>query len=591
LNFKTFSLTLFLAICSIAQAVAQEGNLSITKVHTYHTNAVINTLKYGPDSMLYAATNHGLDKIDVTSHLSTTLIPQRSTDITFVNASAFYITDGKKIMHYPSLKEVSLSNTTANISSICYFNKRLYIGTNQGLWAYNDATTRMETFNTKNSHLKSDVVNIIYADTKGKLWIGTSKGEVRMHEDKWKTYHENKNVVNVYENKEGLWFVSKDGNKQTMWLVDHYNREYDAGLGPDLYTGELNDFAIDSKGKLYLASDSYMRYDPYSDKIQNFTENTGVLTKQCSTTAMDANDNVWIGTAGDGLFKLQFDERASASLAVACLASNHPTCDNKNNGAIEVVVSGGSKPYHYMWNDADVLGAKPNNVRKGLYTVTVTDSKSNTQSCTVTLQSPELLFVSSTKIQGIKTFNGKEGAIEVSAMGGAGNYTYAWSNGSNKATINNLVAGVYTVTVTDKNSCTALGEYKLTREKILKELDISKIAVGKEIRLEELSFKADSSVIENQSYDVLGELLLFLESNPNVVIEIGGHTNTIPSHEYCDKLSTDRAKNVAQFFYKNGIPSTRLTYKGYGKRKPLTNDNSLQGRQRNQRVEVRILGV
>ena len=87
------------------------------------------------------------------------------------------------------------------------------------------------------------------------------------------------------------------------------------------------------------------------------------------------------------------------------------------------------------------------------------------------------------------------------------------------------------------------------------------------------------------------EVYDFLRANDKVIIEIGGHTNTIPSHAYCDKLSNERAQNVANYLYEKGIPENRLTYKGYGKREPITEDRSTVGKRKNQRVEVKILSI
>lgn len=129
------------------------------------------------------------------------------------------------------------------------------------------------------------------------------------------------------------------------------------------------------------------------------------------------------------------------------------------------------------------------------------------------------------------------------------------------------------------------------KPQILKELSSETIKEGQVIRIEKLSFKADSSTITEDSYEVLDELYGFMEMNPAVVVELGGHTNTIPPHSYCDKLSTERAKAVASYLHAKGIEWERLKYRGYGKRKPLTNDTSLQGRKKNQRVEIKILSL
>ena len=65
--------------------------------------------------------------------------------------------------------------------------------------------------------------------------------------------------------------------------------------------------------------------------------------------------------------------------------------------------------------------------------------------------------------------------------------------------------------------------------------------------------------------------------------------NGIPSHEYCDRLSAERAKAVADFLNEKGIPRERLQYKGYGKRQPVDSNRTQAGRQKNQRVEIKIL--
>ena len=125
--------------------------------------------------------------------------------------------------------------------------------------------------------------------------------------------------------------------------------------------------------------------------------------------------------------------------------------------------------------------------------------------------------------------------------------------------------------------------------KILKNLAREKLRVGETIRMDQLYFPSDSSSITPPSLPVLNEVFVFLSENPDVVVEIGGHTNGIPPHDYCDRLSTARAKSVADYLIKKGIPRERLQYKGYGKRKPVDTNKSSFGRKRNQRVEIKIL--
>ncbi len=118
-----------------------------------------------------------------------------------------------------------------------------------------------------------------------------------------------------------------------------------------------------------------------------------------------------------------------------------------------------------------------------------------------------------------------------------------------------------------------------------------KVTAGQIIKLDQLFFKADNSTLDKNSHNVLNEVVGFMQKNANVKIEIGGHTNGVPSEEYCQKLSTARAKEVAEYIISKGIDKNRVTYKGYGKSKPIASDRTPEGRKKNQRVEIKILST
>jgi outer membrane protein OmpA-like peptidoglycan-associated protein len=128
---------------------------------------------------------------------------------------------------------------------------------------------------------------------------------------------------------------------------------------------------------------------------------------------------------------------------------------------------------------------------------------------------------------------------------------------------------------------------------LLTELVPDKIFVGQKIRLTHLYFNADSVNLDPGSYKVLNELVEYLKAYPKTVIEVGGHTNTIPPDDYCNQLSTQRAKSVQEYLISQGIPATRLQYKGYGKTDPLiANDKyNKEAKLKNQRVEIKILSL
>ena len=122
-------------------------------------------------------------------------------------------------------------------------------------------------------------------------------------------------------------------------------------------------------------------------------------------------------------------------------------------------------------------------------------------------------------------------------------------------------------------------------------MEIKKIKVGQTIKIEKLYFKADSTNFNAESLPVLDELFDFLYKNRTVRVEVGGHTNNTPSTAYCDRLSSQRAKSVKDYLIGKGIDSTRITYKGYGKSNPIAGNSTKEGKQLNQRVEIKILSL
>lgn len=117
------------------------------------------------------------------------------------------------------------------------------------------------------------------------------------------------------------------------------------------------------------------------------------------------------------------------------------------------------------------------------------------------------------------------------------------------------------------------------------------LKIGHKFRLDNLYFQADSSSITRNGEKVLTSLFYFLKNNPNLALEIGGHTNGLPPDAYCDRLSTLRAKNVVKFLQKAGIRQDRMGYKGYGKRKPIGDNKTKDGQRKNQRVEIIITDI
>jgi len=141
----------------------------------------------------------------------------------------------------------------------------------------------------------------------------------------------------------------------------------------------------------------------------------------------------------------------------------------------------------------------------------------------------------------------------------------------------------------------AIPEPEITDEVIedvsFSDLTSEDVREGVTLRTNQIYFKADASQITDQSYPVLNQIYTFMQANEGIVLEVGGHTNGLPSDEYCDALSTSRAKEVANYLIQKGISPDRLEFKGYGKRQPIATNDTPAGRRKNQRVEFKVLRV
>lgn len=572
---------------SLSSQNNEKGELVITRYNDIKSNLYINKIFVDSKNGLWIASTDGLYHLSPGERkVSDYYLGSNIIDVAESADGTVYLSTNNSIYKFPSNEGIS-PEKDLKITGITVLEGNIVCGTTSGLYKYVTETGEFESFRDLNKDLKSKKVNFVYADSHSILWAGTASGEVRIEGEKWKTYHDKSNVTNFRENDEGMWFY---GDKE-MWLVDPWNRGYDVGLDRALYSGTINDFTIDSKGRLYVASDKMVRYDPYEEKIEKFAAEASILSQKCLAIATDKDDNVWIGTDGSGLYRLVFADIASEQLAAGILIKNALSCDQANNASIQVTVAGGNPPYTYNWGREGLNGDKAENLGPGIYNLTVTDQYANTTVAEIELLRPEDIDIKLVETQRVSSANRNDGKAIIAISGGRPPYDVNWSNGARGTQIARLRAGEYTVRVTDANGCKAEKTISIAKEKYLPELTKSKVIVGQKLRLNELYFEADSSFVTEQSFDVLNEVMDFLRDNPGVKIEVGGHTNTIPPHEYCDRLSSERANNVASFFYDRGISKDRVSHKGYGKREPLTNDESLSGRQRNQRVEIKILSI
>lgn len=117
----------------------------------------------------------------------------------------------------------------------------------------------------------------------------------------------------------------------------------------------------------------------------------------------------------------------------------------------------------------------------------------------------------------------------------------------------------------------------------------SQANVGDKLKLKNLNFVLNSYAILNESRAKLYELLVVMQSNPNLIISIQGHLCCTSADS--KDLSTQRAKAIYKFLEYNDIPKDRMFYKGFGVSQPMypIPEKNEQERIENRRVEIEIL--
>jgi large repetitive protein len=129
-------------------------------------------------------------------------------------------------------------------------------------------------------------------------------------------------------------------------------------------------------------------------------------------------------------------------------------CNGGNNGSIDIVTTGGTAPYTYLWDNAAIV-EDLSNLIAGTYTVTVTDANGTTGGCyaqlAVSVTEPlNPVDVSASQVD-ILCFGGNTGSVDVTVSGGTAPYAYTWNTSANSEDLSSLVSGTYSVVVTDAN--------------------------------------------------------------------------------------------------------------------------------------------
>ncbi len=143
------------------------------------------------------------------------------------------------------------------------------------------------------------------------------------------------------------------------------------------------------------------------------------------------------------------------------------------------------------------------------------------------------------------------------------------------------------ISVFENEDFTEVKEYK----EIEKNLYLVPIEIGQVVQLNNLFFVQSKPDILPESETELERLYSLMAENPDMEIELKGHTDNQGYFKANMKLSDQRAEAVMNYLIERGVSKKRMKSKGYGPTQPLYPNNTLESRAKNRRVEIEITGL
>ncbi len=180
---------------------------------------------------------------------------------------------------------------------------------------------------------------------------------------------------------------------------------------------------------------------------------TALAAGGATVTITDTNGCSAVGTAS-------ISQPASFTASVTLV--NNASCNGDTDGSATASQQGGTSPYTYLWDSGQSV-ATANNLDAGTHLVTVTDSNGCEATASIAITEPVALTVTITIDNNVSCNSSSDGAATAVPSGGTSPYNFLWDSGQTSPSTTILTAGAHTVTITDSNGCTVIGNTTITQ--------------------------------------------------------------------------------------------------------------------------------
>jgi|GEM_PF-6852223 hypothetical protein len=236
----------------------------------------------------------------------------------------------------------------------------------------------------------------------------------------------------------------------------------------DIYLGkeELPELSLNSLGNAACGeTNGYIQLDSLSSEYTFKWSHNETLNDPLAENLSSGLYSVYaLNEAGCSTDTVSYYISSSnTELRVQEVAIISASCAESADGSLEVNAVDGIPPYQYEWDDeAQQTGHIAQNLRPGTYTVLVTDATNCSRVKSITLNYVNPVYISNISKTTPSCPDLADGSISVTASGGKGNYSYAWSTGDTTQSISGLENGTYSVTVYDNGICSDQANVTIT---------------------------------------------------------------------------------------------------------------------------------
>ena len=292
-----------------------------------------------------------------------------------------------------------------------------------------------------------------------------------------------------------------------------------------------------------------------------------------------------------GVYKVTVTDGAGCSAQKSFMLTNttlisvtsilkHPSC-NQVNGGIDITPSGGVAPYTFLWNNSATT-EDIQNVAAGTYNVKITDAVGCSTQKNFTLRVNTTLTLSAV-LKPASCLGDDSGAIDLSIFGGTPPYAIKWTDGPTVEDRTGLVAGVYTVAVTDATGCTVQANYTIFKKPLQVNSDLIQPKCADDLGSITLTVEGQAPYTYNWSNGATGNSITglapgiysvtvtdasgctrtldFMIIAPPPIVVSGAISNALCSAEgsYAINLTVSGGKPSYSFLWSNGATTQNVT--------------------------------